>query len=966
MKKIILRLLLFVPFVCNGQAQRQIDSLKYLLEITSVDSVKIDSYMKLGDYSATKTEKYNAYHNALKLAKSSGDDGRIYKANVKISDFYSAEGQIDSSTNLLKSSLLDLKESASYIALTYYRLGNNFLKQSEYDSAVFYLDKSIAISKRINNVELFAQGVMVQGNIALEKHEYENAFRYYSIGDSICENNEKLKVSGLHAKFLNYMGYAVRTTHGYDQTAAYYLKSKKMYEEIGDEVGLNEVSIGLSQYYIYKQEYEEARKLLDKVVAYKEIHGPETEYTYALIVRGYLFNQMRKFKEAEKDYLQYYDMAFAKENKTMQIRASSYMSALYADFEFWDKAEKYCLEGIEISKKIDDHFLRKELYEKLIDILSFQNKSLELNNAYEEYVALRDTMEKININKGLYELEAKYQTEKKEQEITLLTTQNQLSEQRRKNQTLLYLGLLGFLFVLGVFLFLGYQNKIKTAKKLNELNELKSNFFANISHEFRTPLTLIKSPLQQLQSTVSGKEQTKQLELIDNNANRMLELVDQLLELSKIDNKKLQIILKKGNIPSVLNAIVEPFQFRAKQENIDFEADIQEIEDLHFIDKDIVTKIVSNLIDNAFKYNDQGYPIAFKSKIEDEQLVITVSNHSKKIKEADIKLFFERFYQKSNVEGGFGIGLALVKDLVDLYEGDVKTTYENESLTFIVFLPLRQNLRNAVLVKDEDETRIEEIDAPNASEDTPLLLIVDDNASIRTVLKDIFKTGYRVLEAAAGKDALSLAQREIPDCIISDVMMPGIDGFEFTRQIKKNELTSFIPVVLLTARASETDHLEALKNTADAFLTKPFNHKILQETVAQQIAERNKLRERYSRELVLKPTEVIINSVDEKFIGRLEKIMETRLTDSDLSSEKFAELMHVSRMQLHRKLKSLFGVSTSEFIRNERIKAAVKLLGKENLSVSEIAYSVGFNDVYYFSKCFKDIYGVSPQNYRKQ
>ena len=236
----------------------------------------------------------------------------------------------------------------------------------------------------------------------------------------------------------------------------------------------------------------------------------------------------------------------------------------------------------------------------------------------------------------------------------------------------------------------------------------------------------------------------------------------------------------------------------------------------------------------------------------------------------------------------------------------------------------------------------------------------------RIVLKDIFNNSYQILEATNGKEALKLAQKEIPDCIISDLIMPEMDGFEFSNQIKSNELTSFIPVILVTAKSSDDTHLKALQSTADVFLTKPFNHEVLKATVSQQIQERKKLQERYSQELILKPTEVVINSVDEKFIAKLETVLETAIPNSEFNAEIFAEEMHMSRMQLHRKLKSLFGVSATEFIRNERLKMAADLLKNDKLNISEIAYNVGFNDVGYFSKCFKEMYYLSPSDYQKK
>jgi YesN/AraC family two-component response regulator len=208
-----------------------------------------------------------------------------------------------------------------------------------------------------------------------------------------------------------------------------------------------------------------------------------------------------------------------------------------------------------------------------------------------------------------------------------------------------------------------------------------------------------------------------------------------------------------------------------------------------------------------------------------------------------------------------------------------------------------------------------------------------------------------------------LAQKEIPDCIISDVMMPKMDGFEFTKAIKNNELTSFIPVILLTAKTNDEAHLESLKSESDAFLTKPFNNDIVKQTVNQLIIERKKLQNRYSRELILRPVDIVINSTDEKFLNKIQLILEKEFSNASFTADDFANAVGMSRMQLHRKLKSLLGVTATEFLRNERLKTATKLLKEGNGNISEIAYSVGFNDLSYFAKCFKDIYNVTPTEY---
>ena len=479
--------------------------------------------------------------------------------------------------------------------------------------------------------------------------------------------------------------------------------------------------------------------------------------------------------------------------------------------------------------------------------------------------------------------EARYLNDKKEKEIKLLTVENKLAAANQAKQRNLFIGLFFIILSGGGAVFYAYKNKIKTANKLKEIDQLKSRFFANISHEFRTPLTLIKSPLQSLQSSQIDEEQKRQLHLIDVNSNRMLELVNQLLALSKIDSGSLKLILKEGDLPSFLHSIIEPFTFHAQENKIKFQPVIEQSTQVHYFDKDIIEKIVSNLLTNAFKYAPENDTIRFSSSINNNQLQLLVSNTGSDLRKEDLPKLFERFYQKNESQQGIGIGLALVKELVELYRGKIEVTVVEGVLCFFVALPFQADAANAIVVEKEMEDRsITEIS--ENKEDLPVLLVVDDNPEIRKILISIFKNTFNVLEAENGDKGLKTAQKEIPDCIISDVMMSNMDGFAFTKAIKENEITSFIPVVLLTAKTSDEAHLEGLKSTADAFLTKPFNHSILQETVNQLLQERKKLRERYSKELILKPLDVVINSTDERFLDKLQQLINEQLSNSDFYS----------------------------------------------------------------------------------
>jgi len=348
---------------------------------------------------------------------------------------------------------------------------------------------------------------------------------------------------------------------------------------------------------------------------------------------------------------------------------------------------------------------------------------------------------------------------------------------------------------------------------------------------------------------------------------------------------------------------------------------------------------------------------------------------------------FERFYQLNENKQGVGIGLALVKELVNLHKGKITVeSIPNEWTTFKVIIPIHKEVFNekeiedkvAIRSTDEEMINLEDLDETSKVDmvtdtskdsdsqqdlDNPILLIVDDNADIRTYMSTIFKDIYTILTAKNGQEGIDLAIAHIPDIIISDIMMPVKNGIELCNTIKVDERTSHIPIILLTAKAGEENEIEGIKTGADDYVTKPFNEELLQLRVEKLIEGRKKLQERYSQEVILKPKDIAITSVDEQFLQRLQKVLDDKLVESSFSIENFSQAVGMSRMQLHRKLKALTGLSATEFIRSQRLKLAAQLLKKSEINVSQVGYSVGFNDHAYFSKCFKEMYHCTPTEY---
>jgi signal transduction histidine kinase/DNA-binding response OmpR family regulator len=520
------------------------------------------------------------------------------------------------------------------------------------------------------------------------------------------------------------------------------------------------------------------------------------------------------------------------------------------------------------------------------------------------------------------------------------------------------------------------------ADKLHELEGIRSRFFANISHEFRTPLTLIIGPLEKLLAASEEKQHYTLYQMMERNARRLLHLINQLLDLSKLEFGNLKLETKPGNINQFLQILAANFTSLAESRNIHFHTQFEHIESIVELDEDKIEKIVVNLLSNAFKFTPDGGTIALLADIKkdaaDERLIIleiTVADSGIGIEEKEAGNIFDRFYQvdgsQTREKEGTGIGLALTKELVELHKGIITVESEvGKGTTFMVRLPLSihkklsqgapllpepldnnnnnslldrpqiaQNLSQEVLLKEEI-----------AQEDKPLLLIVEDNKELSAYIASHFQSHFVVIEASDGQKGLQQAFATIPDLIISDVMMPVMDGIELCKQLKTDERSSHIPVILLTAKAGEKSKLEGLETGADDYLTKPFSGAELQTRVHNLIEGRKRLRERFSREVTLQPADIAVTSADEKFLERIMAILEANFMEASFSLESFEKEAGLSRTQFYRQLKALTSQAPGEFLRNFRLQKAVMLLKGGHGNISDVAYSVGFNSLSYFTR----------------
>ena len=525
---------------------------------------------------------------------------------------------------------------------------------------------------------------------------------------------------------------------------------------------------------------------------------------------------------------------------------------------------------------------------------------------------------------------------------------------------------------------LNLQFQKEEAVRLQRLNDFKSKLYTDVSHEFRTPLTLIAGPIDaKLGEGSLSDTDFANFSMIKRNTNRLMVLVDQLLHLAKLEKGKLKLKIAQGDLGLFLGMLTSSFEYRAKLKNMAFTSTIQNLEDAWY-DEDTIEKITTNLLSNAFKHGLEGGDCQLKAIRANGHLNLSVKNTVAVETGLEVEKLFSRFYQQDEFSEGAGVGLSLTKELVHLHQGKISVEMQKgNSIHFQVHLPIRkdafpypekieaataphQPISN--LISESINVHSEVQENPD-KEKLPILLLVEDQEEVRQFIKSVWKDNYQILEAENGRQGIEKALEVVPDLIITDVRMPICNGIELCNTLKTDQRTSHIPIILLTAGAGEEQELKGLRSGADDFITKPFKLPILQTRVENLIATRKILRNRYSQEMVLKAKDIALTPTDTLFFERVQKVLDEHLSKPDFSAEFFCKSVGMSRMQLHRKLIAFTGLSTSAFIRSQRLKQAVQILKNSDATINEVAYSVGFNTPSYFIKCFKEIYKKTPSEY---
>jgi len=888
-------------------AQPSVDSLLFILQDSKEDTTRLRILSELTD-NLRNTDPDSAiyfaiqsYELAEKLQDNSGRARSLYFMGV----IHRKLGDLSSAVNHLNQSLnlyVELKDTLG-LATVYNAFGNFFLYEDN-DRAREYFNRSLELFESLGNDTYIPHIYLGIGSSYDEKDEYSNAQQYYFRSLEIMQEKGDSNRTMI-AAFLN-IGENYEHVNDHANAYQYYLKGLQLSKYLGNDPRLVDSYNHLGRYYNLIGDYDNSILYLDSAM------------TIA----------------AEQNFLE----------------------------EIRDNAE-----WLADSHKKNEDFKAALYYAERYKVINDSIKRMEATALLRSY-----TMEREHNSEIL-------QKEKDLQRVKLL-----------RNFAVIAL----FLVMLSLFyMYRNYRMKNRANALLAEVDELKTRMFSNISHELRNPLTLILDPIEQMLDDDQHKRpSTRTLKLMERNVNKMLGLINQLLDLSKLDAGKLKIELCQGDVIHHLKIIALSFTSRAEKKNIHYSVKFSEEKMDTYFDADKLDKILTNLVGNAIKYTEEGGTVSVNVKVDREYsrkqksdeglqtLHIEVRDTGTGIPEDEHSRIFDRFYQVRGKEEperiGTGIGLSLTKELIDLLKGVIRVeSKEKLGTRFHLSIPLGTSHLDAsdyIILEEsttsekyfEEQVESDSLkDQPShVGDDRQIILTVEDNEDIRTHITDNMAE-YNVMEARNGAEGLQIAIEQLPDLVITDLMMPKMDGVELCEKMKTDERTSHIPVIMLTAKTSVEDRIEGLETGADDYLTKPFNIKELRVRVKNLIKQRQKLRERFRKELMLEPKDIAVTSADERFLKQTLDIIEKNMSDEDFNVEQLGSELAMSRMQLFRKIKALTDQAPSEFIRTIRLKRAAQLIKSNFGNLAEITYEVGFNHPSYFAKCFRELFGVAPSEY---
>ena len=891
----------------------------------------------------------------------------------------------------------------------------------DYNQALLWYQKALATYQHLDMPTRVATLINNIGLVYSVLSNHNKALEYYFKSLKIQEKNNNKSGAALT---LGNIGIIYFDLGDADKALEYYKKSLEIRLEINDDFGIATCYSNIGNVY---ENYNDPAKAMEFYFKALNIYEDKNDLNNAattIFCIGYSYLNQAKYTEAI-NYLNKSRNLSIKYGKKSNL-AFTYMNLglAYLEQRKYDSSMLNLQKGLRLFTELDNKNYISYSYNslsKLYESMGDYEKSLKY---FKQYSSLRDSLFSDESTKKIAEAEVLYETEKKENSIQLLTKEKelqnlQIDKQKTVRNFLLAISLL--ILALAIIAYsrfvvkrkanklleeknsvlseknsqINKQNiKIETqSEKLKELDEAKSRFFANISHEFRTPLMLIKGPLTDF---IDAKkvELTDQdftnLSLSLRNVDKLKNLIDQLLDLSKLESGKLLLHISKTNLVSFVKRVIDSFTSAGKKMTITLKTSNNDIP-LYF-DMEKMEIVISNLLSNAYKFTPENEHITISvttdpSSNRDETIqgsfvIISITDTGQGIPKESLPFIFDRFYQADDSSvrkyEGTGIGLAITKELIELHGGTISVESEpNVGTTFTIQLPMGTDHLSPDEIIDIKEIVVDteqkvagkpvvsptqEIDDEKGEIKERTILIVEDNFDMRNYIVGHISEDYNIFEAVNGKEGLNKAIEHIPDLIISDLMMPEMDGVQFLKEIRNNSKTKDIPFILLTARAGEQDRISGLKAKANDYLTKPFSPIELKTRISNILETRKNLQEKFSKKILsidFDNPELV--SADSEFLQKMRDTVIEDISDPSFSINNLIDKAFLSERQLRRRIKELTGLSPVEFIRQIRLLQAKELLHKHVFnSVAEISVAVGFNNPHYFSRLYKNMFGKSP------
>ncbi len=925
--------------------------------------------------------------------------------------------KIDSLTTILQ------KKSATD-TITLYRIKELLgllVRDLQFDLATNYAQKAIKISKELNLEKEEADIYNILGIVHAYKGEYPKALENYRIGLKIFEKaGDKWGVANSHnhigivylyqgnypealenyfkglkifeeidykkgiVNCYNNIGVVYKNQGKYPEALKNYFMSLKIYEEIGDKHGIGMSYNNIGNIYHLQGKYPEALKNHLVALKIKEELGDKHGIASSHNNIGIIYKEQGKYPEALKNYFVFLKVGEEIGDKSGIAQAYNNIGLVEYELNRPVSAQKNFEKALILAKEIGTKSLLKDIYYNFTLADSTLGNYKNAYENYKQYIVYRDSLINEENEKKSLEVSMGYEYDKKAAVIQAELKTKQL----QRNAAFAGLGVMVVLAVFIVYFFRLRNKKLEIEKQnlelqrremevIKENEQFKSRFLTNISHEFRTPLTLINGHVEVLKE--NGREEDfSHFDEIEQNGKRLLTLINQLLDLSKMESGQYKLEYKKGNVLNEANMLVQSFYSYAEQHGISLILKQTEkaktLSESPFVySSEALAVIMTNLMSNAIKYTPSGGSVTAIIDYQNDKLFITIADTGQGISKEHLPKIFDRFYQVDEpgqrTYAGSGIGLALVKELAILHGGNIKVESPDEGgcvFTFWLESSETENIESIDSVEQNTDFLInEEIEVKDnelQNTELPLLLIIEDQPELRSFIVRNLGEEYRYAEASKGKDGMKLAKELLPDLIISDVMMPDVDGFELCETLKNNVATSHIPIILLTAKAEQKDKLAGLETGADDYLTKPFSLAELKLRVRNILSFKELLRKKFKGSTIPSVEETPeLSSRDRKFVEDVTELVEKNISNLQFGVNILAEGVFLSVSQLTRKLKTITGKTPADFIRNIRLEKAIELL-KKGESVTEVAWAVGFEDSIYFSKVFKKHFGFPPSS----